>query len=585
MKKCFSKIISILGLFFLFSCNLDVIPPADISESSFWKTEKDAWYALNDCYARLQGFNIFDDMYADNAHSHKPWEGPFELLQQGAISAADDMGYDYTGIRMYNNFIEKVDQCKMDESLRERMKAEARFLRAFDYMNMIIRFGDIPLVTEVMAYDAPCVPRDKKEVVQDFVLKELGEIATILPDNYSGEYLYEKGRFTRAAALALKSRAALNFKNYKEAEVAAKAVIDEGKHSLFRITSLNEAQQREAQEMEAYIDFDKHGIDKDKFIKGLFSYETLWHSENANPMNPEYIVTRQYMANDSHSDWGQRYIYIRTSQMIRGYASYEPLQDLVDAYWCIDGCTLPQPISVETRKKNFEKMNEIVVDWCNVQLKNYNELVPTLDLKSFDYMQEFRNRDSRLYASILFPFKGWHETDAGNPFYFRWFPEKILQDGNESWSGYAFRKMVALTPYNVEKCSDDYPTIRYAEVLLNYAEARIQNSGWDIEVQKALNDLRNRCGMPNVPTTMASKQQALEFVWNERRIELAGEGHRFADIRRAGTEYAAKCMNTTSYSPNGYPLIDKKWSDHLMLMPIPASARDFNPLLEQNPGY
>jgi len=584
MKKISTILLSIVGIFSITSCDLDVIPPSDISESSFWKTEKDAWLALNSCYARLQGFNIYDDMYADNAHSHKPWEGPFELLQQGAITSADNMGYDYTGIRMYNNFIEKVDLCEMDDALRERMKAEARFLRAFDYMNMVIRFGGVPLVTEVMAYDAPNIPRDSKETVQDFVLKELTELASILPDKYSGEYLQETGRFTRSAALALKSRAALNFKNYKEAEAAAKTVIDEGFHSLFRVTSLNEAQQKEADEMDAYIDYEKYGIEKDKFVKGLFSYETLWHGENANPMNPEYIVTRQYMPDDKHCDVA-RYIYIRTSQMIRGYASYEPLQDLVDAYWNVDGQTLPIPISVDVRKKNFDEMNKIVLDWCDIQAKNYNDLVPTLDLKSFDYMQEFRNRDSRLYASILFPFKGWHETDAGNPFYFRWFPEKVMKDGNESWTGYAFRKMVALTPYNVENSADDYPTIRYAEVLLNYAEARIQNVGWDTEVQKALNDLRDRCGMPNVPTTMISKQAALEFVWNERRIELAGEGFRFADIRRAGNEYAVKHMNTVSYAPNGYVVINKKWSEHLMLMPIPASARDFNPLLEQNPGY
>lgn len=582
MKKLIIAL-SIIGLFDLTSCDLEVVPPSTISSESFWKSDKDAWYALNACYSALQGCNAYDDMYVDNAHSHKPWEGPMEMVQQGSLTPAENMGYGYSTIRMCNNFLENVDQCKLSDDLKTRMKAEARFLRAFEYTQLVTRFGGVPLVATVMEYDAPKVPRDSKETVQEFVLKELTEVASILPEDYSGEYLYEKGRFTRSAALALKARAALNFKNFQAAEEAAGTVIKEGHHSLFRVTSLNDAQQKEAEEMEAYIDFDKYGIDRDKFVKGLFSYETLWHGSNATPDNPEYIVTRQYLAEDGQTDW-MRYIYLRTSQMVRGYCSVEPMQDLVDAYWNIDGKTLPKPISVQDRAAHFDEMNDIVLDWCDTQNKNFVDLVPTLDLKSFDYMQEFRNRDSRLYASILFPFKGWHETDAGT-FYFRFFPEKIGRDGNESWSGYALRKMVALTPYNQENVEDDYPTIRYAEVLLAFAEARIQNIGWDSEVQAALNDLRDRCGMPDVPQTMLSKQEALEFVYNERRIELAGEGQRFDDIRRYGKEYAAKCMNGDTYAPNGYKLITKGWSDYLMLMPIPQSARDFNPLLEQNPGY
>ena len=144
-----------------------------------------------------------------------------------------------------------------------------------------------------------------------------------------------------------------------------------------------------------------------------------------------------------------------------------------------------------------------------------------------------------------------------------------------------------MSPYNDYNSSDDYPVIRYAEVLLTFAEARIVNSGWDGEVQAALNDLRDRCGMPNVPATMPSKDAALEFVRNERRIELAGEGHRYDDIRRYGSAYGQKAMNGITYAPNGYKLIEKKWNDRILLMPIPQNAMDLNPLLkdDQNPGY
>lgn len=193
--------------------------------------------------------------------------------------------------------------------------------------------------------------------------------------------------------------------------------------------------------------------------------------------------------------------------------------------------------------------------------------------------------------------KGWQETDFSGDFYYMWDPLKAGSDGNESWTGYNYRKLVSLTPYQGWQSVEDYPIIRYAEVLLTYAEARVQNNGWDEKVQHALNDLRDRCGMPNVPNSL-SKDAALELVRNERRIELAAEGHRYDDIRRYGLEYCREAMNGESTAPCGgfdpvkkewqkYVVIDKVWGDRLLLMPIPTSAMDVNPLLkdDQNPGY
>ena len=569
------------------SCDLDVVPPSDISTETFWKNEKDAWNGLNALYAELPGMDIWDEMYTDNAHSHKPWEGPYELVQTNGITAGNDFGYGYSTVRIANNFIINVDKCDISEGLKERMKAEARFFRAWQYLQLTTKFGKAYLFTDVPEYNAPYAKRDPAEKVQAFILSELNEIAEILPDEYDGSYLYESSRITRAAALALRARAALYFGNYIEAEASAGKVISEGHHSLFRVTSLNAAQQQEADEMEKYIDFAEVGIDKDKFVKGLFSYETLWHKENANPGNPEYILTREYMADDNNCDW-TRYTYIRPSQMGSGYSSFEPMQDLVDAYWSIDGKTLPEIPSEETRRARFADMwmkyfaEPVGETYKSVAPAVFREKVPTLDIKSIPYMQEFRNRDSRLYASILFPLKGWQETDFSGDFY---------------WTGYNSRKLVSLTPYQGWQSVEDYPIIRYAEVLLTYAEARVQNNGWDEKVQHALNDLRDRCGMPNVPNSL-SKDAALELVRNERRIELAAEGHRYDDIRRYGLEYCREAMNGESTAPCGgfdpvkkewqkYVVIDKVWGDRLLLMPIPTSAMDVNPLLkdDQNPGY
>lgn len=593
------------------SCDLDVIPPSDIATETFWNNEKDAAAALNGLYAELSGIDLADEMCTDNAHSHKPWEGPYELVQTNGITAGDDnFGYNYSTVRIANTFILNVDKCVMSESLKERMKAEARFFRAWKYLELTTKFGKAYIFTDVPSYDVPNVKRDPVEKVREFILTELKQIADILPNSYDGSSYNETSRITRAAALSLRARAALYFGNYAEAEASAGLVISEGQHSLFRVTSLNAQQKKEAEEMEKYIDFDHLatlGVSKDQFMKGLFSYETLWHAANASPSNPEYILTREYMADDNNCDWS-RYTYIRPSQMGDGYSSFEPMQDLIDAYWDIDGKSVRQTITEENRRKMFSDMwvnyfttkgtdKDGRTTYASVAPSVFREKVPTLDLKSIPYMQEFRNRDSRLYASILFPLKGWQETDFSGDFYYMWDPFKAGSDGNESWTGYSYRKLVSLTPYQGWQSVEDYPVIRYAEVLLTFAEARIQTKGWDTEVKNALNDLRDRCGMPNVPASL-SKDAALELVRNERRIELAAEGHRFDDIRRYGLDYCRKVMNGESTAPCGnfdvtsqtwqsYTVIDKTWGDRLMLMPIPTGAMDVNPILkeDQNTGY
>lgn len=581
------NIIRNLTIFFslgviLSSCDMEVTPPAEIVAENFWETEKDAWYALNSCYATMPALDIWDEMTTDNAHSHKPWEGNFELVQQNGISTAAPYGsYDYGPIRIANNFLENVENVEMNEDLKTRMKAEARFFRAFAYLELTEYYGKIAIVTDLLPYDAPNVPRDSEEEVQDFILNELSEIATILPNSYSGGYLQEKGRITNNGALALRARAALYFGDYEEAEKSAMAVMESGQYSLFRVTSLSEAQQQEADEMDLYVDFEEFKINKDDFIKGMFSYVSLWHRSNASPDNPEFVVTREYMADPNNYDPFRYTYFIPLSMAIQsGYSSFEPMQDLVSAYWDIDGKTKRNNISVEERKSNYAK---IWNDAKDLSASEYKEFATSEELMSYDYMKEFKNRDSRLYVSFMFPFKGWHASAKGE-FYYKWNPEVINTNGNESWTGYSYRKLVAVEPYDRFGSPADYATIRYAEILLTFAEARTINSGYDAEVQMALNDIRDRAGMPMVPENLSSTG-AIDLIRNERRIELAVEGHRYNDVRRYNPEYREEHLNGPTTAPNGEVVVDMEWAERLMLMPIPSSAMDRNPLLEQNPGY
>lgn len=582
---------SVIGGVTITSCDLDVVPPADIAAETFWTSEKDAWYNLNTIYEKIvPGTGAHTDSYSDDVYCQYSWESDGPVYVQNGLSPLYDAGWNFEGIRATNIFLKEVESCPMDEDLKTRFKAEVRVLRAWDYLKKTLDFGKVPIITEVLAYNAENIPRDEVGKVREFILSELTEAAKDLPENYSGGYPNEKGRITKYAALSLKARAALYFGDYALAESTAKEVIDNGGYSLFRISSLSAEQQKEADEMDLYVDFDKYGIDKDEFVKGMFSFEALWFNENGNPNNPEYIMTRQ---NAPVGSWDYqdmvRYTSMRPNQL-GGWSSVTPTQNLVDAYWTADGTSKPQLPTVEARAEAYKQIKAELDVYTPPAgrpkfLAFVEEKIANGEITKYKYIEEFRNRDSRMYVSILMPFKGWYESNYGNDYAYEW----IKGGNNESKTGFNFRKMLVLEndPANYGQATGDYPCIRYAEILLIYAEARTQTKGYDTEVQNTLNQLRERCGMPDVPTSL-SKEQAIEFIRNERRIELAGEGFRPYDLTRYDSEYVKKCMNNVPITmPDGEVVVTMKWDERMRLRPIPGDAIDVNPLLEgdQNPGY
>lgn len=571
------------------SCDLEVEPPSSIASETYWTSEKDAWMNLNVIYSNtIPGIGVYDDTYSPDVYCQYSWESSGATFLQNGMSAAYDAGWNFEAIRKANLFLAQIENCPMDEALKARFKAEARVMRAWQYLSLTLTFGKVPLITEVLPYNAENVPRDEVSVIREFILKELTEGAAGLPEKYSGSYPNEKGRVTKYAALSLKARAALYFGDYSTAESTAKEIIDNGGFSLFRISSLSEAQQKEADEMDLYIDFDKLNIDKDKFVKGMFSYEALWHTENGSTDNPEYIMTRQYAASDWDYQDMTRYTNMRPNQL-GGWSSVTPTQNLVDSYWAADGSKPNLPSKTE-RASSYMELRKEADDFVKADNKNTFRMfvenkVKSGEIKNEKYISEFRNRDSRLYVSIMLPFKGWYETNYGTDFAYEW----IKGGNNESKTGFNFRKTLSLEndPSGYGQATGDYPCIRYAEILLIYAEARTQTTGFDGQVQAALNELRDRCGMPNVPTSL-SKEQGLELIRNERRIELAAEGFRLDDMIRYGAAYCKEQINNVDITmPDGEKVITMKWDDRMLLKAIPQSAIDLNPLLkaDQNPGY
>lgn len=112
---------------------------------------------------------------------------------------------------------------------------------------------------------------------------------------------------------------------------------------------------------------------------------------------------------------------------------------------------------------------------------------------------------------------------------------------------------------------------------LFYAEAKNEVSGPDSSVYEAINDIRDRSGMPAVDqTAYNTKEKMRELIRNERRIELAGEGQRYFDIRRWGI---ADQVMKTIYDITGNIAQERGWQTKFVKLPYPQAAVDKNPNL------
>ena len=190
----------------------------------------------------------------------------------------------------------------------------------------------------------------------------------------------------------------------------------------------------------------------------------------------------------------------------------------------------------------------------------------------YDVAQPWLNRDPRLKYTIRMPNVTW---PAGEP------------AGALSLTGINMQKYVDLSraPFSYSKqdqYDEDYVHIRYADVLLMYAEAKNEASGPESGIYDALDMIRGRVGveMPPVDRVAVNTQELLrEYIRHERRIELALEGQRYFDLKRWHTAHTVLPLLKT---PGGVSLV---FAEKNYLLPFPQSEIDINSNLVQNPGY
>lgn len=252
----------------------------------------------------------------------------------------------------------------------------------------------------------------------------------------------------------------------------------------------------------------------------------------ANENNEEVIFDVQYI----YPDGGNSFDLIG-----RQYNTNAPLPDLVDAYEMKDG----QPAS---------------------------------ESPLYDPSNPYANRDPRLYATVVFPgdmFMGEEVSDSRFA---------VTGFGMEKYTIYTeVAPPAELADLKGGQSETNYIVIRYADILMMYAEAMNEFSGPDGSIYTALNQIRDRAGMPDIEEGY-DKDQLRDIIHHERRIEFAGEGTYYNDIRRWKT--AEDVMNAPIYTFDGQEIMVRKFDPSRdYFWPVPLSERDLNPNLEQNPGY
>lgn len=227
---------------FFSACKKDLLekyPNSVLNPQIFWKNKQDVLSAVNGLYSGLPswGSMMLRDEWTDITVNSSPTQnGKLQGLQEPyetwGFSVQSLWANYYQGIAATNYFIENAaNVTNVDATFVLRTQAEARFIRAFLYMELVMDFGDVPLVTNVLtAEEGRRVTRTPANEVWNFIESELSDISDNLNIKYTGSDI---GRITKGAALALKAKCMLYSGSYDKAYIAAKSLIDMSIYSLY----------------------------------------------------------------------------------------------------------------------------------------------------------------------------------------------------------------------------------------------------------------------------------------------------------------------------------------------------------------
>lgn len=526
------------------SCSdfLDRGPLEQASSNTFWKTEADAEKGVNALYPLLPGERDFwRDCESDNSLMTNAWgESGLGYICQGIHNAAT--GYlgeewEYGDIYRILYFIDKLNGMDLAQEKKERFEGEARFILALKYYRMTRHFGDIPLIKEKpISLEEAALPRSPKQEVLDYAIENVNKAIEYLPETYSGTNV---GRITKGAALMLKADMYLDMASYK---------------------TFHEGQDASSLWKEA-ADAAKQVIDL-----GIYELEDDFASifkAAANNNNSEVILAHQYLENERTHQLPLLCSPAGVGVTGRGWASFCPTRDLVDSFEMIDGKTI-------------------------------------YESPLYDMDNPWENRDARLKKTFMLPGvdilrpNGTYSPYMPHPAFNN--PERINNEGG-GITGFMYLKYNDMELTKIDASWTNFSLYRYAETLLIYAEALNEYDPGNAQIAWAVNQVRERAGLPGVDDKLSDQEAMRTSIREERRHEFVAEHKRYFDILRWKTAeivlnepgYGINKDETTAigdYTQEKFLGQERTFdpSKHY-LWPIPQSARDKNPNLSQNPNW
>ena len=611
-------------------------------------------------------FTFADDMYygdRDVNYDSKEWnELSYNTFMQGQYNE-DNFNQAWTmcykGIYQASVFINNIDMnTEMTDKERLDYKGQARFVRAYYYWLLLRRYGPVPIVPNegidyTQSYEQIAIPRNSYEEVVDYISNEMIQAAKeIQYTKRDGENCARptKGACLATRALALiysasplangnndtyakslvddKGKALLN-STYKEekwakAAAACKDVMELGVYDLYH-ASFNTTEAvgdpKTIVPADSTCIFAQNTWPKGwKDIDPFKSYRVLFSGDIAPEDNTELIFSRidQNATEINHSM--KSFARHSMPRDFGGWNTHGLTQKMVDAYYMNDGsdCT------VKDRELNGGTGTESLTGFTKLQDYRQGKYKPLAANVSLQYA----NREPRFYASVGYNGSVWEYLSDPEPthhnrqtFYYR-----------GSGNGYNNSQFYLRTGISVKKYvnqtdvpdREDYrnikdkaePAIRYADILLLYAEALNELEGtysiasWDKnttytiqrnieEIQKGIHPIRIRGGVPDYDAQIYSNKNLLrDKIKRERMIEFMGEGKRYFDLRRwkdAPKElnqqiYGCNIMMDANHKSEFHQIIPinnlrMTFSDRMYFWPIRHSELKHNSRLTQNPGW
>ncbi|WP_281820547.1 RagB/SusD family nutrient uptake outer membrane protein [Parabacteroides goldsteinii] len=524
--------------------------PTGITDEDFWKTQDECNKALGACGVWPGGSYYYDPPYmalmhmegmTDNMHWAGNFKGEIAQIGNGTATATtggymSDFWSDfYKRIRRCNRFLENVNSAYfIDEKERERMIAEAKTWRAWHHMRLLMYYGyhdGIPIVDKSLNGTEIYKGRNSVEDVLAFINKDLDEVIAIT-DEEVFPWVFDdsrRSRMCRSYALMLKIDVNLQFKKYDVVKAACQ-----------QFFSLNAQAGNKGYEL--YYNQDADDEDPGKHYRDMFRY--VGHK------NKEFII---YKGSGASEAW-----FRNAPQSLSGQGASGVLKSLVDEFETAEG----------------------------VALKD----LPADERTKYEHDPLYKPRDPRLYATVIVP----NDNTSISGFDYKPFEgaDNVGTVGAVK-TGYIVKKFLdEQDRSNPSGGSLNYPYYRYAEVLLDYVESLVETGEWqNADVEKYINMIRNRAGMPNMDKKVYNSQEKVrELYRRERRVEFSFENKRYWDIRRWGI--GNETMNGPAlgaYNPatDNYVRLENRTCTFPKYdaWPLPQDELNSNPNIEQTLGW